>query len=330
MPNQLLHTAAGHEIRINRYGFRGPDRKFKKRPGTLRLEVFGGSAGFDYHASGHEKSWPGALERKLAIRLHMPVEVINLALPGLNAFDSKINYLCFGRAFKPDAIIVYHTWNDLKAFRSLAHTPYRAVGSARRNKPLWQRVARATQIGRRTRNFLWTVTKRGMETAFRRSEDTGTDIDAPVGEKAFAWEQQNFLDFVTLTKADGVLPVLVSQATLCVPENMGDEEIRFALAPVPSMVDMTIPLTVESWLQVSALIEEVAREQGAIFVDGYAAVPHDLKHLRDHVHLHDPGSEVLAETIAGVLASEPRFLRLAERVRARGTGVPGERPRSWR
>ena len=61
---------------------------------------------------------------------------------------------------------------------------------------------------------------------------------------------------------------------------------------------------------------DVAREGGAVFVDGYRAVPHDLDHLRDHVHLHDAGSEILAAEIARVLTHDAQFMRLVDRVRA--------------
>lgn len=71
----------------------------------------------------------------------MPVEVINPALAGISSFDSKINTLCFGRAFEPDAIIVYHAWNDMGRLRRLESTPFPPARSPR-NRPLWMRIAR--------------------------------------------------------------------------------------------------------------------------------------------------------------------------------------------
>jgi hypothetical protein len=71
------------------------------------------------------------------------------------------------------------------------------------------------------------------------------------------------------------------------------------------------------------MIEEIAKAHDAIFVDGYNAVPHDLAHVEDNVHLTDDGAAVLAEAIAGTLLSDPRFLQLAERVRAEVSVTPG-------
>ncbi|MFQ5490383.1 MAG: hypothetical protein ACE5GE_06640 [Phycisphaerae bacterium] len=320
MPNQSLHNASGHLLHINKYGFRGPDYSYRKPPGTLRIEVFGGSAGFCFEASGRAASWPGALEQKLAKRLEMPVEVINLSLPGFDSFNSKFNYLCFGRAFQPDAVIVYHTWNDMKQFRDLANRPYAPAASVT-NKPLWQRVARETQLGRRARNFLWARTMRQMENTFRVSEGTEVGIDAPVDEKAFAWERQNFLDLANLVQSDNRLAILVSQPGLIRRSNLTDPDIRFTTGNVPVMVGMTIPLAVDSWKKVTTMIEDVASETGAIFVDGYGAVPSDLEHFHDVVHLRDAGSEVLAEKIATTLLADERFEAAVQRVRAERNDV---------
>lgn len=315
VPGQVVKNSSGHDVRINKYGFRGPDYEFQKKPGTLRIAVYGGSAGFCYHAAGDEKTWPGALELKLKSSLDMPVEVINLSLPGFDSFNNKFSYLCYGRAFDPDAIIVYHTWNDMKNFRSIPVAPYRRTTWVP-NKPLWQRIARATQIGRRARNFVWTMTKRRMDNTQRKVEGTGVGLDSPVDEKAFEWERQNFVDFALLAQHDGALPILVSQACLATMENLDDPDVRLAVAPLPGTVAMSHPVIVQTWQRVSQIIKDVAEEYNTIFVDGYSAVPHDLVHLRDEVHLHDEGSEALAAEIARVLLADARFLQLVEQVKS--------------
>jgi len=315
MPGQIVHTAEGVPVRINKYGFRGPDYAYDKPPGTLRLVVLGGSAGFCFHASGRENTWPAIVERKLGERLAMNVEVINLSLPGYDIFNSKLNYLCFGRAFHPDAVIVYHTWNDIKHFRSIPQHPYTPVAWVP-NKPLWQRVARATQLGRRARQIVWTISKRKMESAFQSVEGADVGYDAPVDAKAFDWERQNFVDVTRMIQAAGQLPILVSQAGLATAESLKDPEIRFTLGDVPAAPKMTVPIVAETWRQVSEIIKDVALETNAIFVDGYNGVPHDLIHLRDHVHLQDAGSAKLAEVITDTLLADQRFRDLAERVRS--------------
>lgn len=316
VPNQTLHTAKGHPVRINKYGFRGPDYAYEKPPGTLRIAVFGGSAGFCYHASGEQATWPAIVEAELEAALDLPVEVINLALPGFDVFHSKINYLCFGRAFDPDAIIVYHTWNDMKKFRGLETVPYRSGTGSVPAKPLWQKVARNTQLGRHGRNTYWKLKQSAMENKYEADEDFKGKVDRPISEKAIAWERRNFEDFVVLANNDGVLPVLVSQGTLVVDEALADDDVRRLLAPRVDWVGMSLPLIARTWEQVADIIEEVAREHGAVFVDGYRTVPHDLEHMEDAVHLTDAGNAVLGREISRVIINNEQFRDLVEKVRA--------------
>ena len=312
LPNQVVKNRFGQDIQINKYGFRGPNYAFDKPAGTLRIAVLGESSAFCYN-SAEDKSWPGALRIKLERRLHMPVEVVNLALPGFDIFNSKVNYMAYGLAFHPDAVIVYHTWNDMKGFRALEEVPYWPRGPIA-NKPLWQRIARGTQIGRRARNVTFAVTGHQLESKYRAEKGSGARSDRELNPKSYAWEERNFRDIVMLAASDGVLPILVTQATLVTRETIDKPEVQAALLSTSRAVGMTLPRVADTWIKVSALVESVARETDSVFVDGYGAVPHDVKYLEDHVHLWDAGSEVLAEAIADTLVKDPRFLQVAARV----------------
>ena len=79
---------------------------------------------------------------------------------------------------------------------------------------------------------------------------------------------------------------------------------------------MTLPRLVETWPQTVEILRDVAATEGAVFVDGYEAVPGDLQHLRDHVHLTDAGAERLAQAVAAGLVADARFRALVARVRA--------------
>jgi hypothetical protein len=319
MPNQIIHTAKGFPVRINKYGFRGPDHSYEKSPGTLRIAVFSGSAGFCFEASNDEATWPVTVGRDLEKAFDIPVEVVNLSLPGFDSFHSKINYQCFGRAFGPDAIIVYHTWNDMKMFRSLETVPYRSGGSWIPAKPLWQRIARNTQLGRHGRNVYWKLTDTAMENKYEADEDFKAKVERPISDNAFNWERRNFQDFAVLAKSDGVLPILVSQGTLVVNEALEDDKTRRLLATRVDWVGMSLPLIAETWERVSEMIEDVAREEGAVFVDGYHAVPHDLEHVEDEVHLTDKGNAAVAHEISRVLIQDERVQGLVAEVRAETT-----------
>ena len=323
VPGQVFHTADGYPVRINRLGFRGPDPDWRPAPGTLRVAAFGGSSTFCYHASGEENTWPARLEAELEAALAMPIEVVNLGLPGYDTATSKLNYLFVGRALHPHVVLLYHTWNDLKWFRRLERAPQPFAGVAS-NKPLWQRVARATQLGRRLRNALLRQELLRVENTYTSLEEAGAAAARAPGPEALVWAEQNFRDFARFARADGVLPALISQATLVHPSNFGDRELRMLFHP--DFVGMTPRVIHQSWTRMRALLRDVAVSEGAVFVDGYAAVPHDLEHLADHVHLTDRGAAVLARAVAEELLRDPAFRELARAVQARAVHDPIPNP----
>jgi GDSL-like Lipase/Acylhydrolase family len=323
--NQVFQTADGYEVRINRLGFRGPDYTWMPAAGTLRVAAFGGSSTFCHEAHGEENTWPGRLQSYLSEALRMPVEVVNLGLPGFDASNSKINYLFTGRALHPHVALMYHTWNDMKFFRLLAREPV-VFAKTVSSRPSWQRSVRVTQIGRRVRNAVYAMGWLETENYYTSLKKEGQTANQPVVPAALEWARQNYDDFVSLARSDGVLPVLISQATIVAPVNFDKPEYRAKISTNP--VGMTIPILYRTWREVSRVLEEVAREEGAIFVDGYNAVPHDFQHLADTVHLRDAGSNVLARAIAETVLKDPRFLEVVERVR-NGSGpraVPRTEP----
>ncbi len=319
-PHQPVVNTDGNTVRINHLGFRGPDWSWEAPPGTLRLIVMGGSSAFCYQVSDDAHTWPAQLQELLVKRLKMPVEVINLGLPGYDLSNSKINYLFSGRALNPHVALIYHTWNDMKFFRVIDKTEGtpRVVLSGRvsgDNPLLITRILRRLQIVQRTYLILKKMKRRDVENRYTSLEREGERAHAPVGESAWSWFEQNFEDASNVAKADGVLPVLISQGSLVNPDSIGVKESRLVIAN--DMQGMTLPRLTQSWLQANQVIERVATQTGAVFVNGYDAVPHDLDHFKDHVHLWDLGSLRLAEAIAESLLAEPRFLETAERIRVK-------------
>jgi len=310
-PGQEIRNRAGGLVRINRSGFRGPDYSLTPPPHTLRIAVFGGSAAFCFEASSRDASWPGALEALLRKNLKMNVEVVNLGLPGFTTYRSFQNYLHYGRSFHPDLVLIYHTWNDLKLFRY--RNPLKGeLKPYVPSLPLWQKIARSTQIGRYGRNFLWALEGRRMEGRFASPERQHREM--PIPESQFDREARDFASFVDRARNDRSMVVLVSQAGMAAPENLGDAFIGnylHDLAAMTGFLNMSVAQVVKAWQRISSIIEETASAHGALFIDGWAAVPHSPKYFRDHVHLEDEGSAALAQAIAQELLADSEFAKLA-------------------
>ncbi|MBI5765245.1 MAG: hypothetical protein HZA51_17150 [Planctomycetes bacterium] len=315
---QVVTNRANYPVRINRHGFRGPDYSYTKPPGTLRILVFGGSAAFDFEASSEEKSWPGALQLKLSQQLIMPVEVINLAVPGFDSFNCKINYLYTGRNFHPDAAILYETWNDMGQYRDVALAPYRK-GESQLNKPLWQRIARYSQIVRHIHPFIRSLQGKRLDDIAKSTANAGSDLEKPVASASLDWGRTNFTDFIDFVTRDGALPIVSTMAFLGSTDSLKVDKIRQAVAEGCIQRGFSPDRAVETFMAMSAIIRDVAAARNAVFIDGYNAVPHDLDHIRDNVHLYDAGSEKLAEAMARTLLADSKFQQLVERVRKEAT-----------
>jgi hypothetical protein len=321
LPEQDPINTSGHVVKINSLGFRGEEPSWKAPTGTLRILALGGSSTFCYDVSDDAHTWPALLQAKLSDALQMPVEVINLALPGYDASNSKVNYLFTGRALQPHALLAYHTWNDLKFLRlftaqkdGLPREFLSGVNTGGKNVSAFVRFFFHSQIVQRVRNVYLRVTEEKRENAYTSLETEGERAHEMPSERAFDLFQQSFEDIAVLAAKDGVLPVLISQATLAHPENLERREVRLRIRN--NLVGMTQPLLAKVWLESNRRIAAAARENGALFLDGYSAVEPSLENFKDHVHLLDPGAERLARALAEQLLSEPRFVALAQQVRA--------------
>ena len=312
-PHQVLKNADGHEVRINSLGFRGPERKLQPEIGTLRIVVLGGSSTFNYHASGEQNTWPSHLERLLALKLQQPVEVINLGLPGYSLSQSKANYLFTGRALNPHLVLVYHTWNDMKFFREAEEGNPGVRGPYHRPRPAWHYWVRHSQLVRRFRNVRQSHRQYMVENKYTSLELSDNRANAPVVDDALRWFERNFRDVARFVRADRRLPVLLTQATLVKSTNKDGHEIRRHINF--DSQGMTFPILLQTWKRCNTIIESVAKQEDAVFVDVQENVPADKLHLRDHVHLTDKGTEAVARIVAETLVENDLFLETAIQVK---------------
>jgi lysophospholipase L1-like esterase len=301
-PNKTYTLKSGGTCSINNLGFRGTkDLKYYKPENTFRIVVLGGSAAFSYETTD-EKTWVSSLEQSLLKKYGGQIEVINAGVPGYSVFESKINYLYQIRRMSPDVVIVYHTWNDMKYFKALDNDLI-----LRRNafsKDHLKSFLKNYQIAWRFRNFYnQYISPRQAENSYSDSL-TSTHSFSPDGQ-AYKWEKKNFEDFTLLLKSDNVLPVLVTQASLLSVDNVDDPKIQKKVRV--EFQGLTHRQILEQWEATSNIIQKVAKDKGALLIDGYSKVPHDLKHLQDHVHLTEAGDQKLGDIIFKELSSNPLF-----------------------
>jgi hypothetical protein len=279
--------------------------------------ALGGSSTFSYQTDD-ARIWTRRLEEKLRARFGGSIEVVNAGVPGYGTFSSKVNYLYRIRDLDPDAVLLYHTWNDMKFFRRLEEgEQFRAPSF--RERPV-RDFLRRFQLAWRVRSF------------FRRSEDglppredgwleagSGDAVAIPADGRAHRWARANYEDLALLASRDGVLPVFVSQAGLLGDGNLDDSEVRRRV--YTEYQGLGYAEILRQWNAIGEMQRKAAELHGGIFIDAYAAVPHRVENFRDHVHLTPAGNEAVAEAIFTGLAQSPVFTeRLASSLAGPGSG----------
>lgn len=100
----------------NALGFRGPEIHVAKKPGSIRLICLGDSSTYGFSISRDERTWPERLQMYLnRVGAPTPFEVINAGAPGYSSFESLVMLQFRGLALRPDIVLVYLGFNDLRA-----------------------------------------------------------------------------------------------------------------------------------------------------------------------------------------------------------------------
>jgi len=294
-PTQGELSASGTvEYRINKYGYRGKDFDLEKKPGLIRIIVYGGSSVFDLDQP-EEKDWPHRLEAALQQEGFRNVEVINAGIPRHSSIDALGRLITEGHHLQPDIVVLYTTWNDVKdlgsgefALRRLK--PYEAASNPflYYDNPLDQFLGERSLLYcfARTQYFNWKI-KPGMEGSRRRKGETSAEVN-PVAEAQFKLNLELFVDAARNINA---VPVLMTEASL-----VGQDKDHGRLAHVAEYVP--IDFAEEATLKADTIIREVALAKGVALIDAKAAlIEKDQPLFNDHVHLNDAGSQALAQLV---------------------------------
>lgn len=311
VPNRRYRLADGGVCTVNQAGYRGPEFELPKPPKLFRIVAAGGSSTFSYQTDDAE-IWTRRLEEKLRARFGDAIEVVNAGVPGYSAFSSKVNYLYRIRDLEPDALLVYHTWNDMKFFRRLEE--------GKEFRGPWLRARPVRDFLRRFQ-IVWRV-----RSLFYRSEgglppredgwlESGSAeaVTIPEGGRAHRWERSHYEDLALLVSSDGALPIFVSQAGLLADGNQGDSEVRRRVYTEYQGLDY--PEILRQWKAIGAIQRGAAERHGGLFIDAYRAVPHRIENFHDQVHLTPAGNEAVAAAIFAGLTGSPLF---TERLAASG------------
>lgn len=262
---------------------------------TFRVVILGGSTSVRYPPFFHE-----ALQDR---HKEIDIEVINGAQGEYTTKHSLINYVTYFQDWNPDAVVVMHGINDL--MRSSAHPKY-AIGAYNdRYAHYYGRTLHAANPPTLEKR-LWELLTRTWFSSLRVLK-LDYPLDYFVSLRPF---KINLTKIVRYARINGATPVVVSQPCLYKEVNTNEElEImKFGRIAFPSKHNywhQTYP-TNESlrraMIRVNEIAEDVALENGALFVDAAAKIKRDVQHFRDDCHYRELGLRALGQTIAEAIS----------------------------
>jgi len=286
---------------INSKGYRGKDFSQKKKDGTIRVIVYGGSAAFDIKVPDG-KDWPSGIERILKEKGITNIEVINAGIPGHASFDSFGRFFSEGHIFEPDYVILYNAWNDIKYFsseKSLLRT-FKPLDESRDFRSnyrgtLDQMFCEQSQLYVRLRARYYSWKYRVSKEGIIKSGKYGNQVNK-LGLKQYKINVEMFVD---LAINIDVVPILVTQARLVARDNTSEDKSRIGY----DNQKMKHAVLVKAFEETDDVIMSVAKSKNVpVVINASEKMNGKSEYFSDHVHLTDAGSNRLS-----VIVSEHLF-----------------------
>lgn len=278
----------------------------KKQDGVFRILCLGGSTTEGLRG----QSYPAQLKpiiQKLYPNLR--IEVLNGGKAWYTSKHSLINYVTYCRQWKPDLVIVMHALNDL--YRSFSPPDY-AIGSydkcwAHFYGPAFRGAKSETFEEYLYSKFLGERTKIWFsELRFKDGDYQSRQIDYPLTQyPSIKMFNRHLRALTKYIKKDGAIVMLVSEPSLY--KDVMDEKEQSILwigktfcwslvhhrREYPSY--RSLGRAMEAFNRV---VKKVAALEKAIFVDGAASLPKDIKYFEDDAHYSESGYHLFAQIIA--------------------------------
>ena len=309
-------------IFVDRHGFLAKDQtlEFEKPPNEIRIACIGGSTTANVNLSFHE-NWPGQLE--LLLQREIPdksVRVINAGVPGFHTSQSIVNLALRVLPFRPDVIVVYHGYNDLKAVGPTHdfkpdYSHIHSVPYGYHEKPnIMLRLLNHSMFFVRTRNaYQENARYKAFVDGLRNpGSDPGRLEDIPP-EAGIAFEQ-HIRALVGLSRSEASRIVLLSFATLHDPMlNYADRSAyegmsMYRLKELFHVTSFTPGLTIQGVFNgingFNAILKEVAETEQTGWVDMAGLISNHDAYFIDRIHFSRAGAGQMAQYLLPVVLAE--------------------------
>jgi hypothetical protein len=203
--------------------------------------------------------------------------------------------------YNPDAIIIYHSWNDVKTW------PY--VSRKATYGQLWQKVhsqleTRKALATLANKSYLWLSMKplrrklreflsprKRVASIIKKTLTPNKGSDTTYGELVY---RRNIMNIVAVAKENRVQVLLINPLTLIHAGNSEEERgrIGYHLVRVPAQ---RLPQLMSD---AGKILEEVASDEHTPYIDLNKHLAQNLDNMIDHIHLTPKGNEAVAEYLS--------------------------------
>jgi len=309
-PNLSIRFANRSQIDIDSRGFRNPEVEHPKPPATVRLAFLGGSTTFCGQASSNEATWPHRLTTLLRERLpDLAFDYLNAGVTGNGVAQSILSLEHRLAPLEPDVIVVYHAAKDLAA-----DTWDLALERGLVEQPAESRLEEWSLLWMLIRKNQWAF----ASDRAGRSDERKLEVDPRALSRGFRSRLETLVRDAQAVADVVVLVTFATKVRADQPLEVQLENLRQAFTFTPYLTPASV---LEHYAEYNRVIEEVARETGAVLVADADAIPGDAEHFSDSVHFTERGYEAMARRVLEPLLSAPDFRALIERARAAGSGA---------
>lgn len=304
----LIPGASTRTISINSLGFRGPPLAQQKTAGGLRIAFIGGSTTFCAEVSGNDSTWPDLVTE--AIQKDYPdidVDYVNAAAPGYTVKSSLLNFRRRVALLKPDITIVYHATNDLSWETRILAEKAGIYNNHKNNRNSW--------LGEHS--LLWSLVVKNLRIKeVQKNALLSTDQLEFLPKNLGLKFRNELTQLVIEAKKVSDIVALATFSIRVRPEQTDAQQLSAAGSALYYMPFMTPQSLMDAFGQYNQIIADVARETGAILIDGETVIPADDEHFNDSVHFKDAGSRIMAQRVREALRRNADFEQLVDSKRS--------------
>jgi len=297
----LVPGARVGNITINSSGFRGPAIEMPKPQNRIRIAFLGASTTFCAEVSSDAAVWPNIVVEQLSKRFpEVKFDYVNGGVPGYVVRSSLLNLEHKIEPLDPDVVLIYEATNDLSGeVNALAAA--QGLIAAERNRPGW--------LERHL--LLWELVVKNLRVRSAQQDAVAATNRVTMDKATLGAEFHHDLrELVTAAQRKGRLVAVATFSTQLRVEQSAEERKRAAVSALVYMPNIGLDDLVFGYRRYNDIIENVARERGALLIEGETDIPGDPIHFVDTVHFSDAGSRKMADRVFNGLVGSPDFLRL--------------------